>query len=824
MVTSHTRLLSCAAAGALLVSALAASNVSSASAAPNLVPTPAPSYSATITRTDHGIPHITANNFGSLGFGAGYAAAQTSGCTLADVLLTARAQRSRYLGPDGKYDDGVAMNGTNLQVDALVTDLHNRHVVEGLLADPKAGPGSEARSMVDGYAAGINKYLQTIGGSSGITDPACKNAPWIAADVTSLDVWYGVYLANILASTGNFLKEIVDATPPTLDDLGLPNLATLGLLPPALAPYASVPPKLPTSADLLKALGKDPDAPFGSNATAVGRADTSTGSGMLLGNPHFPWNGRYRFSQQQLTIPGSYNVAGASLIGSPVVNIGWNNNVAWSHTVSTAYRFTPYEYRTVGSPYTYVTANGLLKNLEKRTVEVTVKKADGSLGTVTKTFYRTPQGYVIDAPNSLMGWTPVSFFAIRDANGEQLRTIDTFLNMGKATDVRDLLARQDAGGGMPWVNTTAADRTGDVLYADHSVVPNVSNALANTCMTPVGRVIQQLAGLPALDGTFADSLCKWGTDADAERPGIFGPSNLPSTVRTDWVMNANDSYWLPNPAQRLEGYARIIGCEKCARTLRTRMVDHYVMDRVALAPVTPQVLRGWEHENRVYGGELMSQNGDLVKVCEAAQGGDACPVLAAWDRHSNIDSVGNQIFEEFVKRLPKPNLLGQNSNWSVQFDVNDPVGTPRDLNETDSNVIQAMKDAIAYLRSKNVPMDATWGQVQVSGDRGAPAIPLGGGLGDQAGNANALASKLPADNTGFLKPITYGSSHIQAISFLPDGVVDARTILTYGQSDDPTSPWSSDQTQLFSQKQWVSFPWTPAQVGADAISTITVTG
>src|SRR3954451_17542036 len=129
MVTSHTRLLSCAAAGALLVSALAASNVSSASAAPNLVPTPAPSYSATITRTDHGIPHITANNFGSLGFGAGYAAAQTSGCTLADVLLPARAQRSRYLGPDGKYDDGVAMNGTNLQVDALVTDLHNRHVV-----------------------------------------------------------------------------------------------------------------------------------------------------------------------------------------------------------------------------------------------------------------------------------------------------------------------------------------------------------------------------------------------------------------------------------------------------------------------------------------------------------------------------------------------------------------------------------------------------------------------------------------------------------------------------------------------------------------------
>src|SRR4051812_5369036 len=94
----------------------------------------APAYTATITRTDHGIPHIVAKDYGSLGFGAGYAAAGTSICTLADTVLTARGQRSRYLGVDGKYDDQVAMAGTNLQVDTLVTDLHNRQVVEKLLA------------------------------------------------------------------------------------------------------------------------------------------------------------------------------------------------------------------------------------------------------------------------------------------------------------------------------------------------------------------------------------------------------------------------------------------------------------------------------------------------------------------------------------------------------------------------------------------------------------------------------------------------------------------------------------------------------------------
>ena len=817
MATSP-RLVATTAAGALLASLLPVTlsvtlgGPPSASAVPPIAA--APTYRATITRTEHGIPHVVADDFGSLGFGSGYATAQTDICTLADIVLTARGQRSRYLGPSAGYDDLVGgMSGTNLQVDALVGDLHNRHVVEDLLADPKAGPGAQARAMVAGYAAGVNKYLSDIGGAARISDPQCKGASWIKPDATSLDVWYGVYLANIIASTGHFLKQIVGATPPSLSDPGLPSLATFGI----------VPPELPTSEELTSRLTGDAD--FGSNATAVGGDDTSTGRGMLLGNPHFPWNGRYRFTQQHLTIPGQYDVAGASLIGSPVVNIGWNADVAWSHTVSTAYRFTPYEYRTVLSPFRYVTSSGLLRSVEKRTVDVTVKHPDGSLGTVVQHLYRTPQGYVVDDPSILMGWTPLSFFALRDANGEQLRTIDTFLEMGRATDVRDLLARQDAAGGMPWVNTTAADRSGDVLYADHSVVPNVSDDLAAVCMTPIGRVLQHLAGLPALDGTFADSACRWGTDADAARPGIFGPSHLPVTVRRDWVMNANDSYWLPNPDQRLEGYARIIGCEKCQRTLRSRMVYQYVLDRLAdQGAVTPAALRGFEHENRVRGAELMSENGDLVKVCEAADGGDACPVLAAWDHTSNVDSVGNHIFEEFVKRLPSAGLVPGPGIWTVPFDANDPVNTPRDLDETNQSVVTAMKDAIAFLRAKGIPMDASWGEVQVAGDRGAPPIPLGGGLGDQAGNANALASKAPTDNGGFLKPITYGSSHIQAVSFLDGGGVDARTILTYGQSDDPTSPWSSDQTRLFGQKQWVQFPWTQAQVAQQQVSVQVVSG
>ncbi len=812
MSTTRSRVLTAALSLGLVPALLSigsyaeAAPEAAASASPATSRVTAPAYRATITRTRHGIPHIVAKDFGSLGFGSGYAAAGTSICTLADTVLTARGQRSRYLGPEGRYDDQVSMTGTNLQADTLVTDLRNRRVVERLLAS-QAGPGAQARAMVEGYAAGVNAWLRKNGGARKISDPACRGAAYITPDATATDIWYGVYLANLIASTGHFLPEVTEATPPSE---GAPTL-------PASARFAEPPAQLPDRDRLLASLGKDPSSPFGSNATAVGGAASSTGRGMMLGNPHFPWRDRYRFTQQQLTIPGSYDVAGASLMGSPVVNIGWNKSVAWSHTVSTAYRFTPYEYQTLGSPTSYLTTEGV-EQLDKRVVKVVVRGAGGRLSTVTRNLYRTDEGYVLDAPDSLMPWTPTSFFALRDANGEQLRTIDTFLEMGKATGVRDLLARQDRGGGMPWVNTTAADRAGNVLYADHSVVPNVSNALAEKCMTPVGRVLFEVAGLPGLDGTRAGDECAWGTDEDAQRPGIFGPRHLPATVRRDWVMNANDSYWLPNPAQKLEGFARIIGCEKCQRTLRSRMVYRYVIDRLRSNKVRPVDLRGFEHQNRVMGAEVMGAGGDLVKVCEAADGGDACPVLARWDRHSNVGSRGNHIFEEFVKRLPKEALTGAERYWRVPFNEDDPVNTPRDLDETDSGVVKAMKDAIAFLRSKRIPMNATWGSLQVAGDDGAPVIALGGGLGDQAGNANALASRNPAQNKDAYKAVTYGSSHIQAISFLGRGAVDARTILTYGQSENPRSPWSSDQTVLFGRKQWVSFPFTPTQIRRTRIS------
>src|SRR5690606_28129009 len=218
----------------------------------------------------------------------------------------------------------------------------------------------------------------------------------------------------------------------------------------------------------------------------------------------------------------------------------------------------------------------------------------------------------------------------------------------------------------------------------------------------------------------------WKTDADAQRPGIFGPSNLPDAVRRDWVANANDSYWLPNPEERLEGFASIIGCEKCERSLRTRMVYTYVIEALESGPISHEQLRGFEHENRVMGAELARADGDLDTVCKLAQGGEACTVLKNWDGRTDVDSVGAHIFQEFWSRVPA-------QPWIVKFSAADPMNTPRDLTQHNRQLATAMKQAIAHLKERGVPLDAQLGSLQVADKAGAP-LPIGGGT-HETGNA-----------------------------------------------------------------------------------------
>lgn len=154
--------------------------------------------------------------------------------------------------------------------------------MEKLLTVPAPeGRAPDVKELERGWAAGYNAWLK----QNRISDPACRGADWVRP-VTMLDVATRAFALSVLGGQGRGIDGITAAQPPT----GAP--ASPGV-PPAEAAKAA------------QRLLSTQNADMGSNAVAFRGSTTANGRGLLLGNPHYPWQGGRRFWQSQQTIPGS---------------------------------------------------------------------------------------------------------------------------------------------------------------------------------------------------------------------------------------------------------------------------------------------------------------------------------------------------------------------------------------------------------------------------------------------------------------------------------------------------------------------------------------
>ena len=447
---------------------------------------------AKITRSAHGIPNIEAKNFESLGFGYGYAFAEDNICSIADSYVTTSAQRSRFFGPDARSPEG----DPNLNADLFYQRVIDRGIVEGLVAqEPPLGPRNAVRNAVTGYVKGYNKYLAKTGVEN-IPDPRCAGAEWVRP-ITEIDVYRRFYELGLYASSGVAISGITNAQPPT------PAAGAAAFE----RDRAAADEVTPAERDGIAELGEALDfggGEIGSNAWALGSEATKSGGGMVLGNPHFPWTGPRRFYQSHLTIPGRMNVSGASLYGVPVINIGHTAKLAWSHTVSTAFRFVPYQLQLDPSDPTRYIVGGQSVPMDRDQDTVQVRQPDGTIAPVTRTLYSTRYGPITTSirGQNVFAWTDSTAFALWDANAENFgRLLNHFYETNLAQSTDELLEILQKYEGIPWVNTIAADSRGRTLYADIGSIPNVPNSKATGCSGSFGQVTFPMLGLPTLDGS-----------------------------------------------------------------------------------------------------------------------------------------------------------------------------------------------------------------------------------------------------------------------------------------------------------------------------------
>lgn len=492
--------------------------------------------------------------------------------------------------------------------------------------------------------------------------------------------------------------------------------------------------------------------------------------------------------------------------------------VASCSSAPTARRFGYFELILNPADPTSYWFDGAWRKMTSVCVSVPVKEADGTFTQANRVFYDTRFGPMVRT--STFPWTATKGFAVREAFAG-LRGLDQYLAIYQAKDVYELADAENRYGGTAF-NTTAVDADGNAFYGDVSAVPHVTEAQAASCIiSPVGLSFWAQR-IPVLDGSRPE--CDWGSDPGAV-PGLAGLATAPHIFRTDYVTQSNDSYWLTNPAQPLEGYSRVFGDERTARSLRTRMGLRLVADRVAGTDgfagkkFDLETLQQVMYSDRQLGAELARD--DLVSLCRAqpsvSVGGEsvdlteACDVIAAWNLRDRLESRGAHVWRQFG--------LNGGLVWSVPFDVNDPVNTPRALSMTDARVLTALGQSVRTMNQAGIALDAALGDVQGVTRRGE-RIPIHGGRGEN-GVFNVIGAVGFQPGSGWTD-VSTGSSWIMTVYFTDDGP-RSQGVLTYSESTNPDSVHSSDQTKLYSSYGWEDLYFTEAAVEAAAVSRDVVT-
>ncbi len=739
-----------------------------------------PQRAVEIQRTGHGVAHIEAPDYESLAYGVAYAHAEDNVCQTAEHLVTIRGERSRYFGAEEHGLLGLRML-PNETIDIFI----RAHMDDDVLAAAQDRTSDEAQALSAGYVAGYNRYLRDH--ADDLPEP-CAGKTWVRP-MTYAEYLRIQELTMVQIGIALMADAMVAAAPP---DTGTGSVAAPGLRQAVAA-----------LEDIRRAQWS-----LGSNGWAFGADVTTNGSGVLLGNPHFPWYGPNRFWQMHLTVPGELDVMGASIGHTAVVQIGFNHDVAWTHTVSTGKRYTLHELELVpGEPTRYL-LDGREEAMTPVTVAYGTHDEQGSTLEKQHTVWNTHFGPVIHLPDAGLGWTETHAYALQDANAANMRAFDIWVGFNRATGVDDMKTTL-ANLGVPWVNTIAADRHGNALYADVSVVPDVDADHLKRCAPSDGAArLFEAAGIVVLNGSRTD--CDWNPDPDSPVPGLLPIERMPVATRRDWVQNSNDSYWLTNPDIDWADMSPLIGPTNVPQRGRTRaglqeigvrlsagdgIADH---GEVGIAEAQSMLFA-----NRNYMAQTVLD--DLLAICE--QGTEAsregCAVLAEWDRRNNLDSRGAHLFREWWRAAS-----GIDNVWRVPFDASQPAVTPAGLNTADDAVREAvltlLDEAVTHVRDAGFALDASLGDVQVRETRNG-LVGLHGG-----DEFEGVLNKVETNGADALGPdgyrINFGSSYIQTVTFDDKGPV-AEGMLTYGQATRDGSPLAMDQLTLYSEKTWPALPF-----------------
>ena len=769
-------------------------------------------YEATVVKTEYGIPHITADSWGALGFGEAYTAAEDHVCNMALALVQSRGESAAVFGPGPR--------NRNVSRDIVVKALG----IPDRAGEALAAQEPQIKEWIEGYTAGYNQFVNERAGKFGSW---CDEATWVRP-VTATE--FMAQYVTLVYTLPRIAGAITAAAPPAPQAETSPAIAALEVAP-------------PLGDTLTEMKLRD----MGSNAWAIASERSENGKGLLLANPHYPWYGIARFWEKHLTIPGVYDAYGAGLIGAPGVAIGFNEAVGWSHTVSNSKRTVIYQLTlNPDNPLQYRWESGW-RDLSSVEVSVSVKTPDG-LGDKTHAVWFSHHGPLMALPG--LTDDPFTVFAVRDANEANLHTFAQWQAMGSARSMDEFIDAHRSYNAMPWVNTIAASADGRAVYIDNSNVGALSEEAIlswhNTLKAvPKLQYLYLSRGLVILDGSQQSN--EW-LETSSPVPHTEPFERRPLIESDQYVFNSNDSYWLSDPDKPAAALSPLYGPTMTPRSVRTRM-------NIALLRADSPYghagddgkLNRDEMQTALFSNESLTADMLLPELLDACETNpersietdtidltEACKVLAAWDRRFNSESRGAVLFREWITQYPADETYLGSSLFQQPFNPMEAATTPSGLANADL-ALDRLARAVRLLDNEGIGLDTALGNLQI-GHRYGRQYPIHGGNRHE-GIANLQMStavgnnptetpiftgsdEFAGDSDSLSKSgynVVHGSSFIMTLGWSDVGP-EAEAILSYSQSGDPESPHFDDQTQLYAEKSWRPVRFTPTDIETNAVS------
>ena len=507
-------------------------------------------------------------------------------------------------------------------------------------------------------------------------------------------------------------------------------------------------------ADSLRRIGA------GSNAWAFGPSRTTSGHAILVRNPHLDWSAGYY--EAHVTVPGVVDFYGDFRVGYPLYLIGgFNARLGWATTNNNPDNEEIYALTADPAEADHYLFDGASMPIER--VEVTAEFRNGAaLASETREFWRTPIGPVIERADGKV-------YVVRWPGEGEFRKGEQFLRMMKARnhaewlDAMRLRAHTTS-------NLTYADADGNIYYVWNGTPPRLPHASGgDTVAVPAAGMADVFTETVPFDSL----------------PQLLNPKG-------GYTQNSNDPFHFTN-LQAVLGSARF--------PANFPRPDLRFRSQLGLALVTQQrkvsledVIR-LKHSYRMLAAERFKDD-----------------LLEAWDNTAAPDARGAVLFETWFRRY----LDGEDAARRLPLDDRmrlafarpwspaDPVTTPDGLSDP-ARAVRALAWAVTETERKHGGLNVAWGDVHRV-RRGDVDVPVGGCHG-MFGCFRVLWFEDAADGR---QVVSGGDGWVLAVEF--GKVPRAYSVLAYGESDLPDSPYYADQAAMFARGEMKPVAFTEADI------------